>query len=120
VNAICASVTKQSRAVTPPSSPSDLHGYLKKLEAIGNSEIAQLKAITPPAKFADGQKAVISDLTEIWGKLGTLLGKGLSGTDLVNAARDFGSTIQHPAQDYLSRTRAAGLSSCVLNTSSAG
>jgi hypothetical protein len=120
VNSICASVTTRSKAVPTPSSPADLQGYLKKLQTIGNSEIAQLKTVNPPAKYADGQKAVIADLTAIWGKLGSLLDKGLSGSDLVKAAQDFGSTIQGPAQDYLTRTRAAGLSSCILNTANAG
>src|SRR5438309_2066906 len=69
VNSICASVTKQSRAVPTPAAPADLEGYLKKLRSIGLSEIAQLKGVTPPAQFADGQKAVISDLTTIWDKL---------------------------------------------------
>jgi hypothetical protein len=120
VNAICASVTKQSRAVPAPSSPDGLESYLKKLKAIGDAEIARLETITPPAQYARGQRAVIADLTAIWGTLGSLLHKRLSGADLIKAAQSFGTTIRRPAEDYLARTRAAGLSSCILTPASAG
>jgi hypothetical protein len=116
INAICASVTKQSQAVPKPSTPAALPAFLKKLDGYGNAEIAQIKAVNPPAQFAAGQKAVVNDLTIIWGKLGSLLDQNLSGHALVTAAQKFGTDVQGPATDYLNRTKAAGLTSCILNT----
>jgi outer membrane murein-binding lipoprotein Lpp len=116
INSICASVTKQSQAVAKPTTPAELPAFLKKLDGYGNSEIAQIKAVDPPAQFAAGQTAVVSDLTAIWGKLGSLISQNQSGPALVKAAQQFGAQVQKPASDYLTRTKAAGLSSCILNT----
>jgi hypothetical protein len=109
-------VTKKSQALAKPTTPAGLTSYLKKLETIGNSEIAQLKTINPPAQFASGQTAVINDLSTIWSKLGSVIDQGLSGTKLLQAAQQFGSSIKAPSTDYLHRTRAAGLTSCILTT----
>lgn len=56
----------------------------------------------------------MGDLSTIWGKLGSLIDQGLSGTKLITAAQQFGSQIQTPARDYLTKTKAAGLASCIL------
>jgi len=116
VNSICADITKKSQAVPQPSQPSDLPGFLKKLEGYGHDEISQLKALNPPSQFADTQQAIVGDLSTIWGKLGSLIDQGLSGTKLIAAAQQFGSQIQTPARDYLTKTKAAGLASCILTT----
>lgn len=116
VDGICASVTKQSQALKKPTTPADLQPYLKKLQNIGNSEIAQLKAVNPPSQFAAGQKAVIGDLSTIWSKLGSVIDQNLTGSKLLQAAQEFGTQVQAPAKDYLARTKAAGLTSCILTT----
>jgi hypothetical protein len=116
VNSICADVTQKSRAVPKPSTPSELPGFLKKLEGYGNDEIAQIKALNPPSQYSNAQKAIVSDLGTIWGKLGSLINQGLTGTKLIAAAQQFGTQIQTPAKDYLTQTRAAGLTSCILTT----
>ena len=116
VNSICADITKKSQAVAKPTQPSDLQGFLKKLEGYGNDEIAQIKALNPPSQFADTQKAIVSDLSTIWGKLGSLIDQGLTGSKLLSETQQFGSQIQTPAKDYLTRTKAAGLASCILTT----
>jgi hypothetical protein len=116
INSICSSMTQKSNALTKPAGPSDLSPFIQKIVAYGNDEVAQIKAVTPPAQFAAGQQKVVGDLTAIWGAFGSLLGRHLSGTDLAKAANRLPSKILAPAKDYIARTRAAGLSSCVLNT----
>jgi hypothetical protein len=116
INSICSTMTQRSNGLSKPVAPGDLPGFIQRIVGYGNDEIAQIKAVTPPAQFAAGQQKVVGDLTAIWDAFGSLLGQHLSGTDLAKATNQLPAKILGPAKDYVARTKAAGLSSCVLNT----
>jgi hypothetical protein len=114
INSICAGVTAQGVKIARPTSLTGIQNYLQQIVNVGNSEIAQIKAVNPPAKFAAGQQAVVADLTTIYGKLQDVLNKHLSGAALAAAFKAYPAQIQSAATDYVTRSKAAGLTSCVV------
>lgn len=115
-NAICSGATKQSEALKKPTAAAQLGPFLQKLVGYGDQEIAEFKALSPPSQFKSTQQAVVNDLTKIWGTLQTLVKQSKSPAALGKAAQSFSAKVLKPAQDYLTHARAAGLTSCVLNT----
>jgi small basic protein len=85
---------------------------VQKIIDLAHSEIAQIKAVKPPAQFAAGQRAVVADLNTVFGGLQSLLSKPITATTFAAALRS--PAVLHAAQDYVARSRAAGLPSCVL------
>jgi hypothetical protein len=112
VNSICSAMTAKTNALVKPTRASQLKPYVQKILDLAHSEIAQLQAIKAPAQFAAGQRAVVSDLSTVFAGLQSLLKKPLTATT-------FAATLRSPAalraaRDYVERSRAAGLPSCVL------
>jgi hypothetical protein len=114
INGICASMTAQSNALAKPTTVAQLKPFVQKVVDYADSEIAQIKSVTPPSQFAAGQQQVVSDLTTVFGALQALLKQPINTTSF--AAKLKAPAVQKAAQDYVARSRAAGLSSCVLAT----
>jgi hypothetical protein len=114
INGICASMTAQSNALTKPTTTAQLKPFIQKIVDYANAEIAKIKSVTPPAQFATGQQQVVSDLTTVFGAMQAVLKKPLSATSF--AAQLKAPAVQQAARDYVARSRAAGLSSCILAT----
>jgi hypothetical protein len=107
----------QGNKLTKPTSTSQFQSYLQQIVNLGNGEIAQIKAVNPPAAFKAGQQAVIADLTNIYSALQRILDRHLSPTGLAQAFRSYPASIQGASADYIKRSKAAGLTSCVTGGS---
>ena len=99
-----------------PTSIGQVNSYMQQIIDLGHSEITQINAVKPPAQFAAGQQAVVNDLTSIYATLQHLVNQHLSGAALQRAFAAFPASVQTQAADYVSRSKAAGLSSCVLSS----
>jgi hypothetical protein len=108
-------VTAQAQKLTKPSSLSGLQSYLQQITDVGKGEVAQIQAVNPPAAFKAGQDAVVKDLSEIYGSLQKLIDRHLTGSALSQAFSAYPASVQAPAQDYVTRSRAAGLKSCTIS-----
>jgi hypothetical protein len=114
INGICASMTAQSNALTKPTTTAQLKPFVQKIVDYANTEIASIKSVTPPSQFATGQQQVVSDLTTVFGALQALLNKPITATSFATKLKT--PAVQQAAKDYVTRSRAAGLSSCILAT----
>jgi hypothetical protein len=114
VNTLCTKMESQSAAVPKPTTPSALPTFESKIIGFGEAEIAQIKALTPPSQFADTQKHIVDDLTQVFSTLKSVIAKNPSGAALAKAAQSLSSQVAAPAKDYVTRTQAAGLTGCIV------
>jgi hypothetical protein len=110
-------VGAQGNKLPKPTGVSQLQGYLQEIVNLGKAEIAQIQAVNPPAAFKAGQHAVVADLTNIYDSLQRILDRHLAPTALAQAFRSYPASIQASSQDYVTRSKAAGLTSCVTGGS---
>jgi hypothetical protein len=100
--------------VPKPTDPAHLQSFVQKIINIGNDEIAKIKAVNPPAAFKAGQAQVVVDLTAIYSGLQKIIDQHLAPTALSQAFNGYSASVKGPAQDYVNRSRAAGLTSCTV------
>jgi hypothetical protein len=112
INEICGATTARSNALPKPLAAAELIPFVQKIVTYGDAEISQIKRVRPPSQLAAGQRQVVFDLTTIFGGLQALLSKHMTPAAFATATRT--PAVQHAAQDYVARSKAAGLSSCVL------
>ena len=115
IDGICAGVTAQAKTLTKPTSLTGLPTYLQQIVNVGKGEIARIQAVNPPAAFKAGQTAVVADLGAIYGALQKLVDRHLTGSALSQAFSAYPASVQTPAQDYVNRSKAAGLKSCTVS-----
>jgi hypothetical protein len=114
INGICAGVTTQATRVPKPTDPAHLQAFVQAIVNIGNDEITKIKAVNAPAAFKAGQEAVVADLTAIYAGLQKILDRHLAPAQLSQAFNGYSASVKAPAQDYVNRSRAAGLTSCTV------
>jgi hypothetical protein len=114
INGICAGVTTQASRVPKPTDPAHLQAFVQTIVNIGNDEITKIKAVNAPAAFKAGQEAVVADLTAIYAGLQKILDRHLAPAQLSQAFNGYSASVKAPAQDYVNRSRAAGLTSCTV------
>jgi hypothetical protein len=112
INGICATMAGKSNALPKPTKTAELKPYIQKIVNLAHSEIAEINGVAAPSQFAAGQKAVISDLDTVFAGLQSLLSKPITATTFATSLRS--PAVLHAAQDYVARSKAAGLPSCVL------
>jgi hypothetical protein len=112
INGICSTMTAKTNALARPTKTSELKPYVQQIINLAHSEIAQIQAVNPPPQYAAGQKAVIADLNTVFGGLESLLSQPITASTFATALRS--KKVVQAAQDYVARSKAAGLPSCVL------
>jgi hypothetical protein len=112
INGICMAMTARSQATPRPHTSAEVVPFVRRIVAAGHAEIEQLKSVAAPPGYAAEQRRMVADLTAIFGALDALAAKQPTAAQFATALRT--RAFLRAAADYVARSRAAGLSSCVL------